>query len=196
MKLMSKQRIKECNMEIINSNKIIDVSWFQTKAVSYDCCKTLAFLFRLGKLKDINNYEDLVMDIPGFKTNFKEMGEKISLSDSIENSWEFICEKLQMFAFYKADNKYFIDLLQLIKLLGVIVYIDHPRYLNDFIETYKQPECRGIIEELLKNGQVQFTSEKAMQCFEDYFKDLNTIMFEQVLKSIPADTENVKMDVF
>lgn len=191
MKLMSKQRIKECNMEIINNSKVIDVSWFQDKAVSYTCCSTIAFLFRLGKLKDIANYEDLDMKVPEFGSNFKEIGEKISLSTSKEKEWERIYESLQMYAFDSLDGKHFIDVLQLVKLLNIIIPINHPARLSRFVESYKDLSCKGIIEELLKNNQIQFTSENAMYCFEEYFKNLNAVMFEQVIKAIPSDTESM-----
>lgn len=191
MKLMSKQRIKECNMEIINGNKVIDVSWFQTKVVSSTCGNALAYLLTLDRLKDINCYADLNITIPGYKVDTKAMYDMDSAFR--EKQCKSVCEKLQMFAFYKADGKHFIDLLQLIKLLGFIVYIDCPKRLHDFIDCYRDLSCKGIVEELLKNRQVQFTSEDAMQCFEDYFKDLNAMMFEQVLKSISTDTESMKV---
>lgn len=191
-KLKSREQIITYNKELINKLENIDCEWFQNKGINYDCCNTLAFLFTEGHLININKYEDLKITIPGYKTNFKEMCEKER--DTQEKEWEHICEILQMFAFFNSDGKHYPELLQLIKLLGVIVYIDHSRDLEQFREAYADTACKVLIQDLLDKEQIQFTTDGIVYCCKENFTKFNKTLLESVIKT--TDTENVKMYVF
>lgn len=193
-KLKSREEIIAYNKELINNNNIgnIDCSWFQDKDVSYDCCNTLAFLFTEGHLHGIGKYEDLRITIPRYRTSFKEMCEKDR--DTREKEWERICSNIQGFAFFKSDGGFYPELLQLIKLLDIIIYINYSEELDKFKEAYRDSECKELLQELLDNEQIQFTTDGIEYCFRDNFSKFNKALLESVIK--PTDITNVKMDVF
>lgn len=191
-KLKNKEEIVNYNRELINNLESIDCSWFQNKGINYDCCNTLAFLFTEGHLSGINECEDLKITVPRYKIGFKEMCEKGR--DTKEKEWERICDNLQLFAFFNSDGKHLPELLHVIKLLGFVIYINYQKELDQFRETYQDGDCKELIEDLLNNGQIQFTSEGIVYCCEDNFARFNKVLLESVIKA--TDAQNIKMDVF
>lgn len=192
VKLKDINEINQFNKELINELPIIDCSWFQNKAVSYDCCNTLAFLFRLGKLKDINNSEDLKIEVLNYRSDFKEMCEKDR--DTDEKEWERIRENIQLFAFSNNDSRNYEDLLHLAKLIGIVLHISYPKDIKEFTETYQQPECQQIIKDLIANEQIQFTAKNVEYSCENYFNSFNAVLLDAVIKSL--DDNTIKMNVF
>ena len=122
-KLKSIKEIKVYNTEILDKLEVIDCEWFQNKVLSYECLHILAFLLPLKKLKDIHSYTDIKMISPDCATDFRRLCEKNWNPPPYE--WETVCRYLQIFRYFTDATKNRIDLWHLIKLLGLIVFIDN-----------------------------------------------------------------------